>query len=430
MISLLVRTRGKILTLSKPHHQPKRGHEMGDLDILNGGYIGAEEGKITFVSESPPPPSMVLANAVEIDCEDKVILPAFVDCHSHLIWAGTRVDEFYQRCQGATYQEIARSGGGIKRTALNTRLAPDEILLSKARRNLAELLKNGVTATEGKSGYALELDGEIRLLELLKELKNDSKLRIVPTFLVHGIPEEYRSSRESFIVEVKRKLIEIRNQALADFVDVFVDQTAIHKDEAKELLLSAKELGFRLRIHADQFSDDSSSMLAVELGVACVDHLEFASDEAIKALSASDTACVLLPGASFFSGAKVYAPARKFIDAGAIVALATDLNPGSSHIFSPAFIITLASLELGMSAEECITAFTKNSAYALGLPYEKGAISPGMDADLLVLATDDYRDLGYMVGAVIVDTVIARGEILLEKGVLVSEPALTRQRLA
>ncbi len=416
MISLLIRTKGDILTLSTPHHQPKRGSDLKSLDILKGGFIGVDKlsGKITYVSTHAP--SETRTDCEELDVGDRVILPGFVDCHNHLIWHGSRAHEFYKRCMGVPYQQIAQEGGGILYTREKTLSASDEELLIKARANLAELIRNGVTATEAKSGYALTPEGELRLLRLISTLRRQYGNFIVPTFLVHGIAEEYRDNRDEFVAQMIGVLERAKAENLAEFCDVFVDSNALTLEEARRILLEASTRGFKLRLHADQFSDDGTSRLGLELSATTVDHIDFIGEETIRALADSNVACVLLPGASFFSGSKAYPPARKLIDRGAIVALATDLNPGSSHIFSPAFIMTLASLELKMSAEECISAFTKNAAYALGLCYHKGSLAPGMDADIIVLNTDSYMDIGYMVGADIVDTVIARGRFLKRDG--------------
>ncbi len=423
MISLLIHTTGQILTLSEPHHQPKRGKEMSQLEIMNGGYIGidASSGKITYVSSSAPDSSIIDEALVEIDAKDKVIMPAFIDCHNHLIWGGTRVDEFFERCQGKSYQEIARDGGGILYTRDKTVNASDEELLGKTRRTLDALTRAGVATMEAKTGYALTLEGELRLLYLISQLASESNGRIVPTLLLHKIPPERANDRESFISEFISVLPVVRAQGLTSFLDVYIDENALSMDEARAVLTEAKKLGFYLRIHAEQFSADGSSMLGVELGAHTLDHLDFISVGAIEAIAKTNAVCVLLPGSNFFTRESHFAPTRDLIDSGAIVALATDLNPGSSHIFSPAFIMSLACLNMKMRAEECLSAFTKNSAFALNLGYNKGTITPGNDADILILDTDDYRDLIYAIGTDLINSLFISGKLInrekvIEKG--------------
>lgn len=422
MIDLLIRTSGKILTLSEPHHRPKRGKELLDLNIILGGFIGVDRdsGKITYVSSTPPDSSLLDSDLLEIDAGDRVVMPAFIDCHNHLIWAGSRAEEFVARCQGATYQEILASGGGIFYTREKTMRASDHELLETAKKNLTELVRNGVTSLEAKNGYALTPEGELRLLYLISMLSREFVGKIVATHLVHAVPPERRSERSSYIEDCLSLLPIISLQELARFVDVFVDENALHLAEAERILSEAKKLGFALRVHADQFRDDGASSLALKLGARTIDHADFVSDSVISSLASSDTICVLLPGSNFFTKQSHYPQARRLIDAGAVVALATDLNPGSSHIFSPPFIMSLACLNLGMRVEEAISAFTKNSAFALDLGYTKGTITPGSDADIIILATEDFNDLAYAIGAEIIDTVICRGKIIKERGVLSS----------
>ncbi len=378
-------------------------------------------GKITYVSTYPPDNSLLDEKFSEIDAGDKVVMPGFVDCHTHLVWAGSRADEFYERCQGATYQEIASRGGGILLTREQTLNASDAEVLVTGRRNLRELVRNGVTTVEAKSGYALTPEGELRLLFLIKDLARDFSGSIVPTLLLHAVPPERRSSREGFLREFTSILPGVKLLGLAEFVDVYVDEHALTFEEAKLFLEEAKRLGFALKLHADQHMNCNASALGISLGATSVDHVDFIEGGVVSDASTRDTAFVLLPGANFFTGSKASPPARKLIESGAVVALATDLNPGSSHLFSPALVMTLAALNLSMSVEECISAFTKNSAFALNLGYLKGTLTPGNDADVLVLNTDDYRDLAYMPGADLVDTVLARGTVIKKAGSLTNQ---------
>ena len=421
MISLLIRTRGPILTLSEPYHSPKRREQLRELDVLPGGFLGLDrfEGKITYLSAQPPAATLINPQVIELDAGDRVVMPGFVDCHNHLVWAGSRAHEFFLRCEGESYQEIATSGGGIAYTREQTLKATEEQLLEVGRRHLRELVDHGVTTLEGKSGYALTTQGELKLLRVLRRLADEFAGTLVSTYLgAHMVPPERKQRREKYLAEVMAALGLIREQRLAEFCDVFIDEHAFTLTEAELLLKAAADAGFRLRVHGDQFGDGRAAELAVKLRAVTVDHLDALSEDGVRRLADSDTVCVLLPGAAFFTGSALKPPARRLIEAGAIVALATDLNPGSSHIFDPAIIMTLAALELKMTAEESIAAFTKNAAFALTRGYTKGSLAPGFDADVLVLGTDDYRDLAYGVGADLVDSVIARGAVLKQRGVI------------
>lgn len=421
MISLLIHTRGSILTLREPHHLPKRGEQLCELDILEGGFVGLDRfaGKIVHVSSQAPPVSLINSKAIELDVGDRVVMPGFVDCHNHLIWGGSRAHEFFLRARGQSYQEIAAAGGGIAYTREQTVGASEEELLAVGRRHLRELVRHGVTTVEGKSGYALTTRGELKMLRVLKGLADEFAGTLVSTYLgAHLIPPERKYQREKYVAEVVATLPLIREQQLAEFCDVFIDEHAFTLTEAELLLKAAAEAGFGLRIHGDQFGDSGAAELAVKLRAVSVDHLDAIGEDAARHLAASDTVCVLLPGAVFFSGSSLKPPARTLIDSSAVVALATDLNPGSSHIFDPAVIMTLASLELGLTAEESIAAFTKNAAFAVLRGYTKGSVAPGFDADVVVLGTDDYRELAYAVGADLVDTVIAGGTILKKAGLM------------
>jgi len=433
VISLLIRTSGPIVTLSEPHHLPKRRESLGQLDVLAGGFLGLDRfaGKITYVSSQAPATTLMNAEVIELDAGDRVVMPGFVDCHNHLIWAGSRAGEFFARCQGKSYQDIAAEGGGIAYTREQTLRASEDELLAVGRRNLRELVRHGVTTLEGKSGYALTTEGELRMLRVLRRLKDEFAGTLVSTYLgAHIIPPEKKSHRQKYVAEAVAALTPIREQRLAEFCDVFVDEQAFTLAEAELVLRAASDAGFRLRLHADQFSDAGAADLAMKLRAVSVDHLDAIGEETARRLAASDTVCVLLPGAAFFSRSPLRPPARLLIESGAVVALATDLNPGSSHIFDPSLIMTLASLELGIGAEEGIAAFTKNAAFALSRGYTKGSLAPGFDADVLVLATDDYRDLAYGVGADLVDTVIAGGGILKEKGVMKESLAPNQEQAA
>jgi imidazolonepropionase len=421
VITLLLHTSGPILTLREPHHAPKRGHSLGDLNTLFGGYVGIDVrgGKIIYLSQEEPDPSLTNGQCGFCDVGNRVIMPGFIDCHNHLIWGGTRAHEFYARCQGATYHEIAQAGGGIAYTREKTLAATEDELVEVGRRHLRMLAMHGVTTLEAKSGYALTVDGEMTMLHAIARLRNEYAGTIVPTYLGgHLIPPEYSARRADYIAEVIAALPAIKAQGLAEFCDVFIDPIALTNEEGMAVSRAAKDAGLYVRMHADEFADNGTAALGVTASAMSVDHLAGINEETVIKLGKSNTVAVLLPGTMFYTNTNLHAPARALIDAGAIVALATDLNPGSSLIFDPSFVMTLAGLKMRLSCDEAINAHVRNAAFAIGRGYTKGALSPGMDADVVVLDTNDYRELGYYVGADNVDTVIARGKFLKRDGCL------------
>ncbi len=421
MITLLLHTRGPILTLREPHHAPKRGHALGDLDILFGGYVGidAVSGKIIYLSQQEPDPSLTNGQCVRCDVGDHVIMPGFVDCHNHLLWSGSRAHEFFARCQGATYHEIAQAGGGIAYTREKTLAATEDELVEVGRRHLRMLAMHGVTTVEGKSGYALTLEGEMIMLRAIARLRQEFAGTIVSTYFGgHLIPPEYANRRADYINEVIAALPIVKAQGLAEFCDVFIDPLALTNEEGMAVSKAAKEVGLSVRMHADEFADNGTAALGISASVMSVDHLAGISEETVQKFGRSNTVAVLLPGTMFFTNTNLHAPARALIEAGAIIALATDLNPGSSLIFDPSFILTLAGLKMRLGCDEAINAHVRNAAFAIGRGYTKGTLSPGMDADVIVLDTSDYRELGYYIGADNVDTVIARGKFLKRNGCL------------
>jgi imidazolonepropionase len=389
------------------------------LDILFGGCVGidARGGKIIYLSQREPDESLVNGGCTTWDVGERVIMPGFVDCHNHLLWAGSRAHEFFARCQGATYREIAEAGGGINYTRGKTLAATQDELIDVGRRHLRMLANHGVTTIEAKSGYALTHDGELTMLRAIAQLRQEFAGTIVSTYLGgHMIPPEFSTRRAEYVNEVITALPQIKAEGLAEFCDVFVDPIALTNEEGLVIAKAAKEAGLLVKMHADEFSDNGTAALCIEIGAISVDHLAGISNGTIKKLAQSSTVAVLLPTTMFYTGTDMSAPARSLIDAGAIVALATDLNPGSSLIFDPSFVLTLAGLRMHMGCDEAISAHVRNAAFAIGRGYTKGSLMPGMDADIVVLDTNDYRELGYYIGADNVDTVIARGRILKRHG--------------
>ncbi len=361
------------------------------LGVIENGAFAVEDGRFVWVGRDEEIP-FTLENKQVVELEGKVVLPGFVDSHTHVPFYGSREDEYEMRCMGMSYMEIRAKGGGIRRTVEYVRKVSKEELKEYNRILLRKALHYGTTTMECKSGYGLTLDDEIKQLEVIRELNAEEPLDLVPTFLgAHEIPDG--KSADEYIDEVIDWLPHVRE--LATFVDVFCEEGVFSVEHSRKLLTRAKELGFGIKLHAEEFKRIGGAMLAVELGATSVDHLTAVSDEDIQALSRSETVCVLLPGTTFFLGKCKYAPARKMLDMGCKVAISTDFNPGSSMTLNMQFMLTLANVYLGMTVEEAIVSATLMGAKAVGLEDEVGSIEPGKKADFLVFDVPSYRYIPY-----------------------------------
>jgi imidazolonepropionase len=347
-------------------------------------------------------------------------MPGFVDSHTHLVFGGSRADEFYRRARGETYQQIAAAGGGIRSTMSHTRSASRETLLADARWRLLHMYANGTTTVEAKSGYGLEPDAELRQLGVIAELRASVPGRIMSTYLgAHLLPPEFTDDRAAYLDIVIGQLGEIAGAGLADFYDIFVDPLAFTLAEAQRIVAAAEGLPLGLRLHADEFGDDGTTAWGVSVGALSCDHLGGIGDAGIAALAGSGTIATLLPATMFFSGHGKYAPARRMIEAGCAVALATDLNPGSSLVYSMPLTMTLAVLEMAMSAEECIAASTINAAWALGMADELGSLAVGKRADVIVVDLPHYSEIPYHVGCDAIRDVLIGGQVVKQDGTMV-----------
>lgn len=413
---LVISNCNQILTLSsKP---PKRGKEMRELGIIENGWIALKDGRISFVGNERE-----FKEEVEIDfdtkwinCEKKICIPGFVDSHNHLPFAGERVEEFKMKLEGVSYMEIARKGGGIKRTVSMTSEISKEDLKSLSFQRIEKMIRQGTTTSEAKSGYGFFLETEIKQLEVVKEISPLSPITLVPTFLAHDIPSEYSERREEYISYLENEVLpEIKKRELARFFDIFCEKGAFDLEESKRLIRKAKELGFEIKVHADEFSSLGGTELAVEEGARSCDHLLEISENGIKALGKSNTCAVLMPSVPFFLRTKKYAPTREIIDEGGIVALGTDLNPGSSMNYSMLFTLQLSVFEMGLLPEEAITAGTLNSAYAIGEEEERGSIEKGKRADILILSIPDYIYMFYELGTNPIEMVLKDGKLIFPR---------------
>lgn len=357
------------------------------------------------------------AAAEKLDVGGRVVLPGFVDSHTHLIHAASRAEEYELKIEGASYEEIAREGGGIWNSVKKLRTATSEALKQRARKALAQFAAYGTTTIEAKSGYGLDFISELKILRLQKELAHEQPLDIVSTFLgAHVVPQEFRAKdkgAEKYIdLLVNELLPEIANEQLAEFCDVYCDRGAFTRKQAERVLLEGKRHGLAPRVHAEQLARIGAAQLAISLGAASCDHLEQVNNADINALAKSQTAATLLPGCDFHLGLKKYAPARKLIEAGAIVALATDYNPGTSPTISMPMILSLACNELRMTPAEAISAATINAAYALRRDDRIGSFGVGKFADLAVFDVADYREIPYYFGVNTCWMTIKRGVVV------------------
>jgi imidazolonepropionase len=381
----------------------KRGRRVADSDLgrIEDGAIvystgkDGRPGRIEWVGETSSIPKK-FTKIPKHDLKGKrAVVPGFVDCHTHLVFAGDRSEEFAARCGGATYEEIAAKGGGILSTVRATRGASIAELVRLGAERLREMASYGVRTVEIKSGYGLDFESEMKSLEAVAALKGKfPELTLIPTFLgAHAFPRE--KTRTEYLRELKGKMLpEVARRQLAEACDVFVDAGYYTRDEGRELLGAARALGLKIKLHADELEDTSSAELAVELGALSADHLLKVSDRGIASLAASETVAVLLPGTAFYLKAP-HAPARKLLDAGAVVALSTDFNPGTCMCLSLPVIMTIAALYLGMTRAEIFSAVTYAGAKALGLESRKGTLAVGLDADLAVLPFARFEECYY-----------------------------------
>lgn len=373
---------------------------MRELGIISDGALLIREGLIESVGTSTQIKARIQADTVIVDAGGRVVLPGFVDAHTHPVFAGTRAGEFEERSLGATYQQIAARGGGIQSTVNQTRAATLDDLVYAGRRYAEWFLRGGTTTVEAKSGYGLSLEDELKILRAIRRLDQETPLRYVPTFLgAHTIPKEYAARRDEYIALIIDEMLpRVAQEKLAEFADVFCEQNVFTTDESWKILTAARCHGLGLRIHADQLSLSNGARLAAELGTITADHLEHTDAGGIAALKSAGVQPVLLPGSVYALGSSRYPAAREMIDAGLAVILATDFNPGSSPTPSMTMILSLAATHMKMTPAESITAATINAAYSLNRGSQLGSLEPGKIADVVIHDCADYRELAYFFG--------------------------------
>src|SRR5215216_1478230 len=389
----------QVVTLAGPA-RPRVGAELRELGIIPNGGLLVRDGLIERAGTTAEISSLIDVNTMVVDACGRVVLPGFVDAHTHPVFGGTRVDEFEERSKGATYQEIAARGGGIQSTVNRTRAASVDELVAAACRYAQWFLRGGTTTIEAKSGYGLSLEDEIKILRAIKRLDEETPLRYVPTFLgAHSIPPEYRARRDEYVsLIVDEMLPQVAQQKLAEYCDVFCEEKVFTTDESWKILSAARCHGLGLRMHADQLSLSGGARLASELGTVTADHLEHTDASGIEALKEARVQPVLLPGSVYALGSTHYPAARQMIDAGLAIVLATDFNPGSSPTPSMTMILSLASTHMKMTPAEGLSAATVNAAYSLNRGDELGTLEAGKRADFVAYDCADYRELAYFFG--------------------------------
>ncbi|HSO24450.1 MAG TPA: imidazolonepropionase [Chondromyces sp.] len=414
-MSLLVRGAAQLATPTGT--EPRRGRGLSALEILPNAVVRCEHGRIVFVGDESEHERRFPAPNEVLDAGGGCIVPGFVDPHTHPVWAGSREDEFDRRLRGESYMDIARAGGGINATVRATRTASSAELLEAALARLDTFLLHGTTTLEAKSGYGLDLETEVRMLEVIAEASRLHPVDLHPTCLAaHEVPPEHRADPEAWVERLVQEIHpEIARRGLAEAVDVFCEEGVFDLGQTRRLLADAGELGWKIHLHADELTPLGGAELAVELGALSADHLMCVTPEGIAALAGSDTVAVLLPGTSFFLRSD-FAPARELIDAGCAVALATDCNPGSSPTESMPMILALACLGMGMTVAEALTAATLNAAAALGRASELGSIEEGKHADLVVLEAPSVHHLVYHYGVNPVRHVVKAGRVRVRDG--------------
>jgi imidazolonepropionase len=400
---------GELLTLGDG---PKRRSELSEVGLIREGAVAISRGKIAWVGTQKAYRRQICARR-EIDAGGKVVMPGFVDPHTHAVFAGSREGEWGEKLRGVPYLEILQSGGGILSTVEATRAASLKSLTETAERSLRKMLSCGTTTVEIKSGYGLDLPTELKILKIIERLSDQLPLDLIPTFMgAHAIPKEYSDRPEAYVDRVIEMLPAVRGRAR--FCDVFCEKGAFNSDQTRRILEVAERGGFSIKLHAGEFSDQGGIRLAAEFGAVSVDHLDHVQPEEMLLLAQSGAVGVLLPGVSHFLMAKHLPPARALIEAGVPIALATDFNPGSCPTVSMQEIIHLAVRDFKLSAAESISAATINAAHAVGMGDVVGSLEIGKQADILILDLEHYEQLPYFFGVNHVEKVLKKGRVVYQ----------------
>jgi imidazolonepropionase len=414
MSSLAVLHASQLVTLGGPK-RPRVGTELSELAIIRDGGMLIRDGKIESVGPTDEIEKKV-RDAEVVDAGGCVVMPGFVDAHTHLVFVGNRLDDFERRARGETYEQIAKAGGGIWSTVQKTRAASELDLLAQAKKHANWLLSCGTTTVEAKSGYGLTVEDELKILRVTRQLKKEAPLEIVPTFLgAHAVPREL-SPDEYLEVVITEMLPRVTAEKLAEFCDVFCERGYFNIDQSRKILSAAKKVGLSLRGHVDQLTNSGGAKLMAEMGATTADHLEQTDEQGIAALKKANVQPVLLPGSVYALGSSRYPRAREMIEAGLAIVLATDFNPGSSPTPSMPMVLSLACTQMKMSPAEAITASTVNAAYSVNRGDRIGSLEPGKVGNFVIFDCEDYRELAYWFGIPQTHSVYVRGDCVSRRG--------------
>ncbi|MCD6250589.1 MAG: imidazolonepropionase [candidate division Zixibacteria bacterium] len=413
--TLLIKNIGQLITMEGP--TPRLRSDMDNLGLIENGGLAVSGEEILAVGTSDEIEGKVplAQGCTVIDAGGAVVTPGLIDAHTHPVFAKTREREFEMRAQGKSYMEIAESGGGIRSSVRDLRAADREQLKKRTRGCLNRMLAHGTTTIEAKSGYGLSTEAEIKSLKVIRDLNLEHPIELVPTFLgAHEVPDEYRDNREEYIrIVIEEMIPQVVEKGLAEYCDIFCEEGVFNVDESRRIMQAALDAGLRLRFHADELGSSGGAELAASMQAVTVDHIVYVSEAGIKALAKTGTVAVLLPGTTFSLGGKKYAPARDMIDAGVTVALSTDCNPGSSYTESLGIVVSLAVLQMKMTAAEAISAITVNAACAVERADTIGQLTPGFQADIVIWDMQNYRELPYHYGVNLVTNVIKKGKVVV-----------------
>ena len=422
---LIVHNAGQLITCASGG-KPKRGVAMHDVGIVENGAVAIGDGKILDAGRSEEILRDFRSDK-KIDAQGRVVSPAFVDPHTHIVYAGNRLDEFELKIKGVEYLEILAAGGGIISTVRQTRQASCEELVEQGRKRLDEMLASGTTTCEIKTGYGLDTETELKMLRVIEGLDKAHVIDVVPTFLAaHAVPPEYNENPDAYVELICSEMLpkawdwymssHFHAQGRPFFADVFCEKSAFDSAQSERILKTAKALWFGLKAHVDEFTNLGGSRLAIGMAATSIDHLDAISDEEVVLLAASDTVGIVTPTVNFNFGSSQFADARKMIDAGCAIALATDNNPGSAPCPSQPMAMAIACRYQKLLPSEALNAATINAAFAIGMGETQGSIEQGKQADLLILETSDYRDAAYEFGGNCVVKVIKGGQLVYDAG--------------
>lgn len=421
-MAILINNANEVLTMECDVKLPRRREQMSELGLKKEVSVLIEGDRIAMIApldEIKQEYPHLVSDAEVIDARGKIVMPGLVDCHTHLVHGGTREHELNMRLAGRSYMDIMNAGGGIHYTTTKTREASFDDLYDKTVQHLNEFLRHGVTTVEAKSGYGLDLENEMKQLEVVKKLQAEHVVDIVSTFMgAHAVPKEFKGNEDEFVkIIIEQMIPKVAELELAEFNDVFCEKGVFTPAQSRLILEAGKAYGLTPKIHADEIEPYEGAELAAEVGAISAEHLLVASDEGIAAMAKAGTIAVLLPGTAFFLRAP-YARGRLMVDSGVPVAISTDFNPGSSPTISLPFIQNLACMNMGMTMEEVLCATTINAAHAIKRADQVGTLEKGKQADVLILDVPNYKQLQYFYGMNHTDTVIKAGNVVVKGGSL------------